>query len=104
MKIRQGFVSNSSSSSFCILGIVRGDKNQISEDVAETLDSGEGLERMYGISDYYEQQLLGMSPSQMKDDETLLQFKQRIVDEFKKYNVTVSVEDLDWHTDGGYDG
>lgn len=104
MKIRNGFVSNSSSSSFCILGIVRGDKYQIDEDVAETLDSGDGLERVYGIDDYCDQQLFGMSPSQMKDDETLLQFKQRIVDEFQKYNVTVSVEDLHWHTDGGYNG
>lgn len=99
MKIRHGFVSNSSSSSFCILGIVISD-----EDLAQQLESNTELYREYGISNYDGQTLIGMGPEKMKNDETLLQFKQRIVDEFKKQNVDVKVEDLDWHIDGGYGG
>ena len=62
------------------------------------------LETVWGIYDYQDQQLIGMGPSQMKDDETLLQFKQRIVDEFKKCEININVDDLSWHIDGGYDG
>jgi hypothetical protein len=111
MKIRHGFVSNSSSSSFCILGIESND-DEFSLDIDEIFDEFEktDLVHEYGIGDYNESQYMGMSPEQMKDDETLLQFKQRIVDEFKKMDanvnvdVTVNVVDLFWHTEGGYDG
>lgn len=104
MKVRHGFVSNSSSSSFCVLGIVLDDKYNIDEDVREQLESNTDLELVYGVGDYYEQQLMGIGPGGMKEDETLRQFKQRIVDEFQKHNVTVDIKDIDWHVDGGYDG
>ena len=105
MKIRQGFVSNSSSSSFCLLCIQCNDeKYKIDvDDRYNEIDSTE-LSEAYAIDEYDEAQYLGMTPHMMKDDETLLQFKQRIVDELKKLNVEVDVSDLFWEVQGGYNG
>lgn len=104
MKIRTGFVSNSSSSSFCILGIEsNNEKLNLSENEILELDNTD-LIHEYGIGDGNESEYMGMNPEQMKDEETLLQFKQRIVDEFKKIDVNVEVTELLWHTEGGYDG
>jgi len=103
MKIRSGFVSNSSSSSFCIMGVVSDN---------ETIDKLEskweemnklGLTTQSGISEYYEEVLLGASVSRLREDETPAQFKQRIVAGFKTLDVEIKVEDLSWCVDGGHD-
>ena len=44
MKIRNGFVSNSSSSSFCILGIPLSELNVEKESAIEAIESHEKLE------------------------------------------------------------
>jgi hypothetical protein len=106
MKIRQGFVSNSSSTSFCLLCINSKEKFDIDidEDGLEEKFANSDLDYEYAVEGY-DAQYIGMSPYQMKDDETLLQFKQRIVDEFKnKLDLTIEVTDLDWEVQGGYDG
>ena len=117
MKIRNGFVSNSSSSSFCILGIQY--KGYGADEKFETNEYVEKFEELsakcysdkecvltiqYGIEEYYEGLLAGAYPGAMKDDETLKEFKQRIVADFKKYDIEVEMNDLEWHTDGGYEG
>ena len=104
MKIRTGFVSNSSSSSFCLLGIEASNKKYgvDTEEIYEEIEKTD-LENENSI-EWDGDQYLGMSPAQMKDDETLLQFKQRIVDELKKLNITAEVSDLFWEIQGGYNG
>ena len=99
MKIRKGYVSNSSSSSFCVLGIYK------PEDYDEYELTGGGLINYhYGIDNYYKQIILGASPESMKEDETLHDFKTRICEMFSKNGIEVKVEDLQWFLDGGYDG
>lgn len=101
MKIRQGFVSNSSSSSFCILGV------SVAEDVYEkvcgTFESTK-LDSESAINDYDDSKYIGLYPSRMKEDETLSQFKDRIVIEAAKLGITIPKGEIYWITDGGYNG
>ena len=97
MKIRTGFVSNSSSTSFCIMGVFVG---ECEGEKAEELTKGNELQVEYGCCEGDDSVYVGLPPEKMKDDETLLQFKTRIADQLEGYEIT----DLDWITDGGYNG
>lgn len=80
MKIRNGFVSNSSTSSFCIFGIYlenyQGDEYDIEKKAKEL-----GLEMHYPP---YSGPAIGRSFCTIKDDETGAQFKQSVRDNFVK--------------------
>lgn len=79
MKIRMGFVSNSSTSSFCIYGINLSCYSEEDKEIISKIESGKidlkMLEEHFGPSDdrYY-----GKSWSEIGDEETGLQFKQSI--------------------------
>lgn len=101
MKIRLGFVSNSSSTSFCIFGLYVGDNVEVE---ALKLVKDNELRVEYGCSEWDDSVYVGLPPSAMKDDETLSQFRDRVrrqlVEKDPKYQDT----HLSWITDGGYNG
>ena len=108
MKVRTGFVSNSSSSSFCIYGTIIEDSTENREMLLKFLEekcnvSKEDLENLREVedmseigyeveeqlkdlsSDYYDDSLyLGRSWRSVKDDETGMQFKESIEKKLKE--------------------
>lgn len=104
MKLRQGFVSNSSSTSFCIMGCSTSDvtlKPEFEEkfdglaDLAESSDDGLEYECIEG-------EYIGMSIYSMGQNETRSQFSARVKRTLEKY-CTVN-DDPDIIHEGGYEG
>ena len=75
MKIRNGFVSNSSSSSFLIYGLYTEDENLMNK-INNSSIYKDGF-NTYEI-DYSDGIYVGKSPVEMKDDQTMGQFKKQI--------------------------
>jgi uncharacterized UPF0160 family protein len=103
MKIRSGFVSNSSSSSFCILGVeidqetydkLEREWKNLRESRVRTASAISGGDDLY----------VGISATSMKDDETPRHLKQELVDVLHEIGVDIQLENVDWHEDGGYNG
>ena len=95
MLIRHGFVSNSSTTSFCVYGIVKDAK--VSEKI-EGVVGDAGLELFWGNpNDYHTKVYIGRSLCDIQGDETMNEFKLRI---------TSAVETLfpgEGHTCGNYE-
>ena len=110
MKIRTGFVSNSSSSSFMIMGVVF-DPNMFSSEVQDiyAMDSllrDAGVRCPYdwvhvGLDDYPDTDFIGLSMSYIGEDETKAQFRKRIFDTLQKIGYTGSLENLTIYQDQG---
>ena len=115
MKIRNGFVSNSSSSSFCIYGVYleEGDIGQKLLDTLE-LEKYEGrLEVSEAIADKFNLTTscgpygcdgiyIGLSWDSIKDDQTGLQFKNEVKAKIKE--LTGVEMACSTHTEAWYDG
>ncbi len=114
MKIRNGFVSNSSSSSFCILGITSEEliKNglKLPEEIEESGDDYEywyqydkDFAVVYGIEDYYEQYVIGRSVEKLDENKTILESKKEIANLInEKFKVNITENDIDFRVDGGF--
>jgi hypothetical protein len=73
MKIRMGFVSNSSSSSFCIIGIA--DKDVDALEINSVYDFEDDLD---GFTECYEyNHCIGLSITKIDENETFKAFKER---------------------------
>jgi len=79
MKIRHGFVSNSSSQSFCIYGVCIGAKEVGIEDDDKLMDKADeaGLFTSYG-PEYSDGIYIGREFSTIGDDETGKEFKEGV--------------------------
>jgi len=104
MKTRSGFVSNSSSSSFCILGVSidaatadklegewRKDPKQGRVHIEYDISGGDGV-------------YVGISAASIKDDETPRQIKRELIDALHSVGVDVGLDKVGWIEDGGYNG
>ena len=114
MKIRNGFVSNSSTSSFCLFGICV-DRDKVIE-AAKMIDSTFG-DDSYDACEFVSKEIgltysqtgydsghacyIGRSPQSFKDDETGAQFKQSVRAAVEKF---FPGEPCEWHEEAWYDG
>jgi len=58
----------------------------------------------HGIDEFYEQVVVGMHVENMKDDETVNLFRERIMEELTRAGIAVEYKDIGWCVDGGRDG
>lgn len=108
-KIRTGFVSNSSSSSFCLLGVGFKPKkfgmSDMPDDIFSYFDENDELLSIKCCdSDYLDKYIVGASPNKMKDDQTLYSFKEAILASLKKYGFTGTIKDISFITGSYYYG
>lgn len=98
MKIRNGFVSNSSSSSFCIYGVY---VDSMSKELRENC-SKQNLYVTSGDPNYDEGYYIGREYSSIKDDETGKQFKDDVKERLQ--TVGISIENIGLCEQAWYDG
>ena len=95
MKIRTGFVSNSSSSSFCIFGIYADGSGDATREQYD--EAGFSTYNPYDDGSFY----AGVDFTEMGLDETKRQFQDRVEAKFKAAGFD---DNLSWLEEGWYSG
>jgi len=108
MKKRLGFVSNSSSSSFCILGVTT-DKIDKAVSLVDGTDYDDrcvnGLRYERWIAEYEGGGAIGISPHKMDDDLTVAKNKEVVANKINDcFNTSFTKDDMSFIVDGGYNG
>jgi len=116
MKVRTNYVSNSSSSSFCIVGVAidsddmgeffdgfNPDEDELYEFLEGSLTGELTFHR--GLGEYSEDTYVIGTPIQaIKDEQTFKEFKQQVFKALKESGFKGEESDVKIHEDGGYDG
>ena len=108
MKIRSGFVSNSSSSSFLVMGVV------FSKALFPELFSKPNATRYisdmlgynwwhYGLDDYCDELIVGLDMYELREDETRAEFRKRIFESLKTIGYVGTLDQLTLIRDQGRD-
>lgn len=105
MRIRRGFVSNSSSTSFCVFGLaIKEDKEGLWEDIEAKADDSDYLCTYYGDPNEWPRDMyIGIEWDRIGDDETGSQFKDR-VSALVEQIVPGQGDSCDTHEESYYDG
>lgn len=105
MKIRHGFVSNSSTTSFSIYGIYLSEEDLKKRKLTEHIYiMPTGSEIDIYIPPYSEDAYIGKSWSKIKDEETGKQFKENTKEIIRKYFSDVKDDEFCTMESGWYDG
>jgi hypothetical protein len=102
MKIRTGFVSNSSSTSFCITGIIKR-KSEFTENDLETYYNDSIID-VCSTDEAGDLCAIGLEITKMFEHETLNEFKHRVMYALSNIGLNVPVEEIGIHYGGWYDG
>lgn len=118
MKIRNGFVSNSSSSSFCILGVTSGEiaeridveklfnkdnEEDWNEDWCEIADEF-GFDVEIGLENYYEEYCIGIDVDKLDQTIPIIEQKKELAEKLnEKFGTVFTENDIGFMVDGGLD-
>ena len=115
MKKRMGFVSNSSSSSFCILGTCFDEDELVSlwntknpeEPVEDIWDLGDylgDLEYSSGLEEYYGMYVVGISVDRLNKDKTIRELTKEVTQKINDlFGTSLEEKNIYFHIDGGRD-
>jgi hypothetical protein len=107
MKTRIGFVSNSSSSSFCILGVTDsqiGIKDFNNNVALRNEIEDRGLSYTLGLSDYYDDYVIGLSIEKLDPDKTINESKRIVAEKLSTiFEKEITMKDISILVDGGMD-